>query len=165
MLIPHRSRTLRMSPPLRPPPLLLSHFLVPLGSRSAPSLWRSPKSRPLVLTKPLMLMHSNKAQHEAYQKCILVFYYCTTVRGELSDIPVRSAGPYVMIHCNYAHSKLFSIVTHPHSLLRLPIPILHPQETILRIFIQYDVKLACSGLSPWTLDLHVIKLQLRPDST
>jgi hypothetical protein len=42
-------------------------------------------------------MRSNEVQHEAYQKCILVFYYCTTVRGELSDIPARSAGPYIHV--------------------------------------------------------------------
>jgi hypothetical protein len=42
-------------------------------------------------------MCSNEAQREAYQKCILVFYYCTTVQGELSDIPVRSAGPYIYV--------------------------------------------------------------------
>jgi hypothetical protein len=42
-------------------------------------------------------MHSNEAQREAYQKCILVFYYCTTVQGELSNIPARSAGPYIHV--------------------------------------------------------------------
>jgi hypothetical protein len=26
-----------------------------------------------------------------------VFYYCTTVWGELSDIPARSAGPYIHV--------------------------------------------------------------------
>jgi hypothetical protein len=40
---------------------------------------------------------SNEAQREAYQKCILVYCYCTTVRGELSDIPARSAGPYIHV--------------------------------------------------------------------
>jgi hypothetical protein len=42
-------------------------------------------------------MRSNEAQRQAYQKCILVFYYCTTVWGELSDIPARSAGPYIHV--------------------------------------------------------------------
>jgi hypothetical protein len=42
-------------------------------------------------------MHSNEVQREAYQKCILVFYYCTIVRGELSVIPARSAGPYIHV--------------------------------------------------------------------
>ena len=40
---------------------------------------------------------SNEAQREAYQKCILGCYYCTTVWGELSDIPARSAGPYIHV--------------------------------------------------------------------
>jgi hypothetical protein len=40
-------------------------------------------------------MRSNEAQREAYQKCILGCYYCTTVRGELSVIPARNAGPYI----------------------------------------------------------------------
>jgi hypothetical protein len=40
---------------------------------------------------------SNEAQREAYQKCILGCYYCTTVRGELSDISARSAGPYIHV--------------------------------------------------------------------
>jgi hypothetical protein len=40
---------------------------------------------------------SNEAQHEAYQKCFLEYYYCATVRGELSDIPARSAGPYIHV--------------------------------------------------------------------
>jgi hypothetical protein len=43
------------------------------------------------------MTRSNEAQREAYQKCILGCYYCTTVWGELSDIPVRSAGPYIHI--------------------------------------------------------------------
>jgi hypothetical protein len=43
------------------------------------------------------LMCSNKVQREAYQKCILVYYYCTTVQGELSVIPVRSAGLYIHV--------------------------------------------------------------------
>jgi hypothetical protein len=43
------------------------------------------------------LMCSNEVQHEAYQKCILGCYYCTTVWGELSDIPARSAGPYIHV--------------------------------------------------------------------
>jgi hypothetical protein len=43
------------------------------------------------------LMHSNEVQHEAYQKCILVYCYFTTVRGELSDIPAKSAGPYIHV--------------------------------------------------------------------
>jgi hypothetical protein len=42
-------------------------------------------------------MRSNEAQHEAYQKCFLECYYCTTVLGELSDIPARSAGPYIHV--------------------------------------------------------------------
>jgi hypothetical protein len=40
---------------------------------------------------------SNEAQREAYQKCILECYYCTTVLGELSDIPARNAGPYIHV--------------------------------------------------------------------
>jgi hypothetical protein len=44
-----------------------------------------------------LLTHSNEAQCEAYQKCILVLCYCTTVQGELSDIPARSAGPYIHV--------------------------------------------------------------------
>jgi hypothetical protein len=42
-------------------------------------------------------MRSNEAQREAYQKCILGCYYYTTVRGELSNIPARSAGPYIHV--------------------------------------------------------------------
>jgi hypothetical protein len=42
-------------------------------------------------------MRSNEAQHEAYQKCILGCYYYTTVQGELSNIPARSAGPYIHV--------------------------------------------------------------------
>jgi hypothetical protein len=42
-------------------------------------------------------MRSNEAQHKAYQKCILVYCYCTTVQGELSNIPVRSAGFYIHV--------------------------------------------------------------------
>jgi hypothetical protein len=40
---------------------------------------------------------SNEAQHGAYQKCFLEYYYCATVWGELSDIPARSAGPYIHV--------------------------------------------------------------------
>jgi hypothetical protein len=43
------------------------------------------------------LTRSNEAQREAYQKCILVYCYCTTVQGELSVIPARSAGPYIHV--------------------------------------------------------------------
>jgi hypothetical protein len=43
------------------------------------------------------MTHSNEAQHKAYQKCILGYYYCTTVRGELSVIPARSAGLYIHV--------------------------------------------------------------------
>ena len=43
------------------------------------------------------LMCSNKAQREAYQKCFLEYYYCATVQGELSDIPAKSAGPYIHV--------------------------------------------------------------------
>jgi hypothetical protein len=43
------------------------------------------------------MTRSNEAQCEAYQECILVCYYCTTVRGELSDIPVKTAGPYIHV--------------------------------------------------------------------
>jgi hypothetical protein len=45
----------------------------------------------------LKLTCSNEVQCEAHQKCILVYCYCTTVRGELSDIPARSAGPYIHV--------------------------------------------------------------------
>ena len=45
----------------------------------------------------LGLTRSNEAQREAYQKCFLECYYCTTVLGELSDIPVKSAGPYIHV--------------------------------------------------------------------
>jgi hypothetical protein len=44
-----------------------------------------------------VLTHSNEAQREAYQKCFLECYYCTTVLGELSDIPAKSAGPYIHV--------------------------------------------------------------------
>jgi hypothetical protein len=40
---------------------------------------------------------SNEAQCEAYQKCFLEYYYCATVRGELSDIPAKTAGPYIHV--------------------------------------------------------------------
>jgi hypothetical protein len=43
------------------------------------------------------VMHSNEAQREAYQKCFLECYYCTTVLGELSDIPAKTAGPYIHV--------------------------------------------------------------------
>jgi hypothetical protein len=43
------------------------------------------------------MTRSNEAQREAYQKCFLECYYCTTVLGELSDIPARSAGPYIHV--------------------------------------------------------------------
>jgi hypothetical protein len=42
-------------------------------------------------------MRSNEAQREAYQKCFLEYYYCATVRGELSDIPAKTAGPYIHV--------------------------------------------------------------------
>jgi hypothetical protein len=43
------------------------------------------------------LTRSNEAQREAYQKCFLEYYYCATVRGELSDIPAKTAGPYIHV--------------------------------------------------------------------
>jgi hypothetical protein len=43
------------------------------------------------------LMRSNEVQHEAYQKRFLEYYYCATVRGKLSDIPAKTAGPYIHV--------------------------------------------------------------------
>jgi hypothetical protein len=43
------------------------------------------------------LTRSNEVQREAYQKCFLEYYYCATVWGELSDIPAKSAGPYIHV--------------------------------------------------------------------
>jgi hypothetical protein len=43
------------------------------------------------------LTRSNEAQHEAYQKCFLEYYYCATVQGELSDIPAKTAGAYIHV--------------------------------------------------------------------
>jgi hypothetical protein len=55
---------------------------------------------------------------------------------------------YVAI-CNHAHKKLFPfVITHPHSLLSLPIPILCPQETHVSLPDRHVVKLPMLGLLP-----------------
>jgi hypothetical protein len=43
------------------------------------------------------MTRSNEAQREAYQECFLECYYCATVRGELSNIPAKTAGPYIHV--------------------------------------------------------------------
>jgi hypothetical protein len=45
----------------------------------------------------VQLTRSNEAQRDAYQKCFLEYYYCATVWGELSDIPAKTAGPYIHV--------------------------------------------------------------------
>jgi hypothetical protein len=52
---------------------------------------------PFNLHEHRLMTCSNEVQCEAYQKCILVYYYRTTVWGELSNIPARSAGPYIPV--------------------------------------------------------------------
>jgi hypothetical protein len=42
---------------------------------------RSIALRPVTITMGIILTRSNEAQCEAYQKCFLEYYYCTTVRG------------------------------------------------------------------------------------
>jgi len=42
-----------------------------------------------------------------------VCYYCTTVQGELSDIPARSAGPYIHVGqawCDYVLPETYNIM-------------------------------------------------------
>jgi hypothetical protein len=65
----------------------------------------------------------------------------------------QSHAACVTIRRNYAYQKLFLFVARPYSLLTPPIN-------------RYVVKLHNPELSPFTrFDLHVVKLQLRPDST
>jgi hypothetical protein len=58
---------------------------------------------------------------------------------------------------NHAHQKLFPlIITHPCSLLLLPIPLHNMQETPLILSNLHIIKLHCSILRP--LNWYIIKL-------
>jgi hypothetical protein len=79
---------------------------------------------------------------------------CLPSRAIDSTVPyVYKQAIGVTIRRNSAHQKLFPIIAHPYSLLTPPSD-------------WYVVKLHNPELSPFTrFDLHVVKLQPRPDFT